>query len=586
MILGRVWIFSERLAELQDTKANSTETYMAEKNRIRFIMTFLWVRNKITQFFDMVPCSPSRLKTFENETNHLYLGITIKSGIVMKRKCNIWLIFPFVVSLMALGCKPESNTEIRIIVAGIRHESNSFMPYLTTADDFILLRDSAITMDPPWARFLIDEGVEIIPTLIAGSGPSGIVSKAAYESFRDEILEAFRNAGPVDGVFLDMHGALHVEEYPDAQLDFIQEIRKIVGKEILVAASFDLHGNISPGFMEGLNIISAYRTAPHVDGEETQLRTVKLLLEALRKNYQPVVAHLNIPILIPGEKGVTSAEPVKSFYKRLPVISGMEGILDASIFIGMPWTDVYRAGMSVQVVAQDKEYLSLARQQAESLANDIWDQRGNLQFDVKAASIDDAIEMAMASKDSTVFITDSGDNITAGAAGDGTLVLERLLEHQVSDAVLAGIYDPEAVDQCIKAGEGARLQVAVGGKIDYVYSRPLSITGTVASLPAQVPGSETPDAVLEVDGVTLVLLSDHRAFTHPDHFQAVGIDPLAHKIVVVKEGYLFQGLRDIAPRAIMALTPGFANQTLENLEYHQVRRPIFPLDPDMTWSVN
>jgi microcystin degradation protein MlrC len=502
----------------------------------------------------------------------------------MNRLFQIWAAVFFVLLFSARGCVQENRREIRILTAGIRHESNSFMPYLTTGENFTILRDSAMLQDRAWAAFLMEEGVEIIPALLAGSGPSGIVARDTYEAFRDEILETFRAAGPVDGVYLDMHGALHVQDYPDAQLDFIQQIREVVGEEVLVAASFDLHGNISGEFMDGLNIISAYRTAPHVDGEETRLRTVKLLLEAIRKDYQPVVAHRNIPILIPGEKGVTNAEPVRTFYERLSEISGPEGIMDASIFVGMPWTDVYRAGMSVQVVAQDEGYLPLAREQAESLAEDIWDQRMNLQFDVETASIDDAIKTALESGDTTVFITDSGDNVTAGAAGDGTLVLERLLAHRVSDAVLAGIYDPEAVDQCIAAGTGAEVQLDVGGKIDYVYSKPLSITGRVVRLPVGVPGSEKPDAVLEVEGVTVVLLSDHRAFTDPAHFHAVQIDPLAHKIVVVKEGYLFQGLRDIAPRTIMALTPGFANQTLEDLDYREVRRPIFPLDPDMTWS--
>ena len=489
-----------------------------------------------------------------------------------------------VILFSGFACKPAKQADMRILVAGIRHESNSFMPYLTHSDDFILLRDSMITKGRAWAGFLEDEGVEVIPTLIAGCGPSGIVSQQAYEAFRDEILEGFQASGPVDGVFLDMHGALHVENYPDAQLDFIQHIRNIVGEDVLIAASFDLHGNISRGFMEGLDIISAYRTAPHVDGEETRARTVHLLLEALREDYQPCIAHINIPILIPGEKGVTSAEPVFSFYGKLPEISRMEGLLDASIFVGMPWTDVSRAGMSVQVVARDADYLSLAEEQAEKLAGDIWDDRMNLSFDVETAPIDEAIQMALGSDDSTVFITDSGDNVTAGAAGDGTLVLERLLAHGVSSAVLAGIVDPEAVDQCKKAGTGAEVHLKVGGKIDYVYSKPHPITGTVLSLPEGVPGSQKQDAVLQVEGVTLVLLSSHRAFTHPSHFKAVGIDPLAYKIVVVKEGYLFQGLRDIAPRSIMALTPGFANQKLENLEYHQVRRPIFPLDPDMEWT--
>ncbi|MDF1573865.1 MAG: M81 family metallopeptidase [Bacteroidales bacterium] len=484
-----------------------------------------------------------------------------------------------------LGCTQKKTDGFRILTAGIRHESNSFMPYLTEEEDFITLRSGDVTKDRAWAGYLEDEGVEVIPTLHAISGPSGVVSREAYEAFRDEILEGFEGAGRVDGVLLDMHGALHVEGYPDAQVDFIQRIREIVGEDVLVAASFDLHGNISPEFMEGLNIISAYRTAPHVDGEETRLRTVKLLLEALHHNYQPQVAHINIPVLIPGEKGITSVEPVRTFYERLPEIAGMEGLMDASVFVGMPWTDVHRAGMSVQVVAQDARYMPMARKQAEALANSIWDQRENLRFDVETATIDKAIQFALESTDSTVFITDSGDNVTAGAAGDGTLVLERLLAHRVSSAVLAGIVDPEAVEHCVKAGVGTEVELNVGGKIDYVYSKPLFISGTVISLPKGEPGSEKGDAVLQLEGITLVLLSSHRAFTDPAHFRAVGIDPLSYKIVIVKEGYLFQGLRDIAPRAIMALTPGFANQNLEELDYQQVRRPIFPLDPDLSWTV-
>ena len=499
-------------------------------------------------------------------------------------KLNTKAILIALVLFIGLGCTFEKKANYRILTAGIRHESNSFMPYLTLADDFIMLRGEELTRNRAWAGFLEEEGVEVIPTLTAISGPSGLVSKETYEGFRDEILMAFQDAGSVDGIFLDMHGALHVDEYPDAQVDFIQEIRKIVGEDVLIAASFDLHGNISQEFMDGLNIISTYRTAPHVDGEETRLRTVKLLFEALNHNYLPQVAHINIPILIPGEKGITSVEPVKSFYDRLPEIAKMKGLMDASIFVGMPWTDVARAGMSVQVVAQDAQYLLEAQKQAEELANAIWGAHDNLNFDVETATIDEAIKMALESQDSTVFITDSGDNVTAGAAGDGTLVLERLLALHVSDAVLAGIVDPEAVELCVNAGAGAEVELSVGGKIDYVFSKPLSISGTVLRLSKGEPNSEKLDAVLQVEGVTLVLLSGHRAFTDPIHFQAVEIDPLAFKIVVVKEGYLFQALRDIAPKAIMALTPGFANQILENLEYIHVRRPIFPLDPDISWT--
>jgi microcystin degradation protein MlrC len=482
-----------------------------------------------------------------------------------------------------LACSSGENKKIRVLTAGIAHESNTFIPHLTGLENFNIRRGNEALIDQQWANFLAEEEVEVIPILHASSGPSGTVSRSAYEKMRDEIMEGIQTAGPVDGIFLEMHGAMHVEGYPDAQVDFIRHIRKLVGDKVVIAASFDLHGNISPEFIAGLNIVSAYRTAPHIDGAETRLRTVKLLLEALNNDLLPQTVHMNVPIIIPGEKGITSVEPLKSLYESLPRISTMEGLMDASIFVGMPWTDVYRAGMSVQVVARDKEHLPLAQEQAEELANAIWGQRDLLQFDTPTALIDDAIEAALEAPESTVFITDSGDNITAGAAGDGTLVLERLLAYKVPDAVLAGIVDPEAVEKCVSAGVGTRINITVGGKIDHVFSKPLSISGKVIRLVTDAEKNQM-SALVQVEGVTLVLLSGHYAFTHPDHFKAVGIDPLAHKIVVVKEGYLFQGLRDIAPRSIMALTPGFAYQLVENIDYQHVRRPIYPLDPGMSWK--
>ncbi len=483
-----------------------------------------------------------------------------------------------------LACSPGENTKFRVLTAGIAHESNTFIPHLTTLDGFNVRRESKALENQPWARYLEDQRIEIIPSLHASSGPSGMVSKEAYEALRDEILECMRTAGPLDGIFLDMHGAMHVKGYPDAQVDFIKQIRKLVGEKVVIAGSFDLHGNISQEFIDGFNIVSAYRTAPHIDGDETRLRTVMLLVEALKNGLLPQTVHINVPILIPGEKGITSVEPLKSLYESLPQISSMEGLMDASIFAGMPWTDVYRAGMSVQVVARDKKNLPLAREQVEALATAIWEQRDLLRFDTPTALIDEAIETALEAPETTVFITDSGDNITAGAAGDGTLVLERLLVHKVPDAVLAGIVDPEAVEQCVSAGVGAEINITVGGKIDNVFSRPFSISGTVTALFPEPVVSTPLTAIVQVEGLMLVLLSEHKAFTDPVHFQAVKIDPLAHKIVVVKEGYLFQGLRDIAPRSIMALTPGFAYQLVENIDYQNVRRPIYPLDPHMTWS--
>jgi len=505
----------------------------------------------------------------------------------MKIDLKTFILF-FLIIFLSLGTGLSQKQSIRILYGGIAHESNTFIPYMTKKEDFNLTRDiEAKEITRTLNNYYKEKNVEFVFTLVARTGPYGVVTKEAYESFRDEILEGARSAGKLDGIMLQMHGAMHVEGYEDAQLDFIKSLRAIVGNDIIISASFDLHGNMSKEFVNELNILTAYRTAPHVDAGETIERAVDLLFQAIQKNQHPVIAHINIPVLIPGEKGITAVEPLKSLYEYLPVISKKEGILDASIFVGMPWTDVYRAGMSVQVVAEDEKYLNMAQKEAQYLAEQIWAKREELKFDVPTDDIDGAIRTAQKAPESTVFITDSGDNTTAGAAGDGTLVMERLMELGVTDAVLAGIVDPQAVAECEEVGAGGIINMEIGGKLDTVFSKPLHIKGTVIKISegGLAMDPERKPAVVDVNGVLLVLLNQRRSFTAPEDFMKVDIDPLEHKIVIVKLGYLFQGLRDIAPRTIMALTPGFANQTMEDLHYEKVRRPIYPLDPEMLWNM-
>jgi len=487
------------------------------------------------------------------------------------------------------ACAEKDDRPLRILTGGISHESNTFNPILTTADYFNIKRGNDVLEEEEWVDFLLEAGVEVIPTLHASANPFGVVESETYESFKNEIINGVRNAlekGELDGIYLDMHGALHVEGLEDAQVDLVKSIREVVGEKVMIAGSFDLHGNMSKEFVDQLDILTAYRTAPHIDGMETRLRAVKLLLKAIVNQYQPVISHRKVPILIPGEKGITSVEPLRSLYNQLQNIADKEGIMDASIFVGMPWTDVNRAGMSIQVVAESPTYAEKAELEAIRLTELLWSKRQELVFDVPTASIEGAVETALNSTENTVFISDSGDNTTAGAAGDNTLVLKYLLSQGVEDAVVAGIVDPEAVEACEIAGVGAQVNLRIGGKLDTQFGKPLEIqgivrfvsSGTNPKFPRRKP------VVLELDGVLLVLLNEVRSFTSPGDFEEVDINPLDHKIVVVKLGYLFQELRDIAPSAIMALTPGFANQVIENLPYKNIPRPIYPLDKDMVWK--
>ncbi len=484
----------------------------------------------------------------------------------------------------AFTCKQEPARK-RILTLGISHESNTFSTFLTKETDFHVLRGTEVLKDQLWADVLKNAGMEIIPTLHADAWPGGIVERSAYENFRNEILNDIKNAGKIDGIYMDMHGALHVEGYEDAQVDLIKGIRDLVGKDILISGSFDLHGNPSPEFVENIDMLTAYRTAPHRDGAETRARAAQMLVDALKSGWKPQIESVVIPILVPGEKSITEVEPLRPIYEQIPGISKMEGLVDASIFAGYCWADLPRSAMRVFVVAKDKKYSATAKNEAVRLARQIWDNRKKLELDVPSGSMDEMILKSQEYADTTVFISDSGDNTTAGAPGDNTQVLGALLHHKCKNALMAGIVDPEALTTYMEAGIGQKVDLTLGGKVDTVFGKPLPISAKVVFIsPDSVMNTSRGAAVVETEGVTTVILKSCRSFVEIRDFKEVGLNPLDFKIVVVKLGYLFPELRDIAPVHLMALTSGFCNLDIPNLPYKNVHRPSYPLDRDMTWE--
>ncbi|MFW5835714.1 MAG: M81 family metallopeptidase, partial [bacterium] len=369
----------------------------------------------------------------------------------IKKKWTVTVI----IALLIISCSDTENRPIRILTGGIRHESNTFSTDLTMEGDFTVLRGEEVLENSEWAEHFSGTQTRFIPTLHAYARPYGVVSREAFEKFMGEITEGVRQSGEIDGIYLDMHGALHAEGYEDAQEYLIKEIRKVAGENVLISGSFDLHGNMSAGFVNELDILTAFRTAPHVDGNETKIRAIQLLTGAIKNSMKPAIVHIPVPVLIPGEKGITFVEPLYSIYERLPEISEKEGILDASVFIGCAWSDLKRTSITVQVVAEDSSYMAMAENEARKLAADIWNIRSELEFEVPVAEIDDAIDVALDDPAQTVYISDSGDNTTAGAAGDIPLVLERLIAKGVKDAVVAGIVDRKAVLECIENGTGS-----------------------------------------------------------------------------------------------------------------------------------
>lgn len=494
-----------------------------------------------------------------------------------------------IILLLAIGisCVNENKpTTKRVLTLGIRNESNTFSTLPTKELDFTVLRGKEVLKDQLWYKEGEKRGIEFVPTLHAYAWPGGVVEKTAFDKYKKEILDGIKAAGSLDGIYMDMHGALHVEGYEDAQATLIKEIRDIVGNDILIAGSFDLHGNLSEDFLQQINLLTAYRTAPHRDGAETKARAIRMLSEAMDKKLKPYIACITIPILVPGEMSITEVEPLHSIYAQIPEILEKEGLMDASIFAGYCWADLPRSAMRVFVVANDKKFAEKAQKEAAGLAQQIWDKRESLTLDVPSGSIDKMIAKSREYKE-TVFISDSGDNTTAGAPGDNPQVLEALLKNRVENALFAGLVDPEALQRCKEAGINKEVELQIGGKVDYVFGKPLSIKGKVLFLsPDSVMNTNRGAAVLEVNGIKVVLLNARRSFVTVKDFKEVDLNPLDFNIVVVKLGYLYPELRDIAPVHLMALTSGFCNLDMRTLPFKHVSRPSYPLDLNMIWNAS
>jgi microcystin degradation protein MlrC len=475
---------------------------------------------------------------------------------------------------------------MRIALAGMMHESCTFSRLLADLDDFRLVRGPDIIEYLDIGDALSQLQVECVPVLYADSPtPGGWIRESAYLQIREEILDGLVAAGELDGICLVMHGASSVENIFSGEADLVRAVRARLGSRPLIAVRLDAHANLSEEFANKTDIWTPFRTAPHRDHRETLERTLGLLVQALHSKRRPRPVFIRVPALIPGEMATTESEPMASLQAGARQLEQIPGILSADVVIGFANTDVAYGGLSVVVIAEDDASLPLARSEARQLAQRIWDQRNAFGFDRETApTLDDAVATALGASETSVFIADVGDNPTAGVPGDNPHSLERLLALGVPDAVLAGIVDPAAFRACAHAGIGEVVTVELGGKLDLEHGAPLQVTGVVEHLYCPAAALAEPAiATLLVAGVRVLVTDRRKAFTLLRDFEVAGVDPLAHKIVVVKLGYLFPELRDAAPREILAMTPGYNDMDLTRLPWRYETRPIFPLDRDMSW---
>lgn len=468
---------------------------------------------------------------------------------------------------------------MRIAMGGIAVENSNFSPVPTTLADFQILTGDALRYSDR-CPFLAELPAEFVPALFARTMPGGPLAADAYATLKRDLLAQLRAAGPVDGLYLDLHGAMYVDGLEDAEADLAQAVRQVVGPETLIAASMDLHGNISQHYIDQIDLLTAYRTAPHRDMLATRRRACKLLVNAIQSGVRPQLALAPIPVLLSGEATRTDVEPGQRLWASLAAIDQLPGVIDASLFVGFAWVDEPRAHAAAVVTGTDA---AVIRVEAQKLAAAYWAARHEFGFGTPTGTIDECIVWALAEPESAVFISDSGDNTTAGGVGDLPLVLARLLAHDAHSAVVGGLADAEAVAACWAAGAHAQVTTAVGAKLSTQHGGPLPVAGRVLAL---IPDDSEKgrQAVLQVGQVQVILTERRGAFTTVADFTKAGVDPRTYKIVVVKLGYLFPDLLRVASKAFMALSPGAADQHLERLPYRRIKRPMYPLDKDFVWT--
>lgn len=461
---------------------------------------------------------------------------------------------------------------MRIAIGGIAIESCTFSPLPSRLEDFTILRGEALLSRYPFLGTYTSRA-SFAPLQYARAIPGGSVVAEAYASMKNAFLDMLRAEGPFDGVYLDLHGAMHVQGMDDAEGDWICSVREVVGPECLISASFDLHGNISQREAQALDMLTAYRTAPHVDVLETREKAVRMLVECLEQGIRPQRVWIPVPVVLPGEKTSTEWAPGDRLYAALAESDTAPGLLDISMLVGYVWADEPRA--SATVIATGTNFDVLERE-VRRIAKLYWEAREEFQFGVPAGSIEECIQWALDAPETCVFISDSGDNPTAGGVGDTPVALRALLEARVPSALVAGLADAPAVAACQAAGVGAVLELELGGKLDRNTSAPLPVRAIVR----HIAPSENPEVVLSIDGVTVIISEKRRPYHFIADMQRLGVEPLEHKIVVIKIGYLEPDLKRAAPKAFLALTPGAVDQAITRLSFKRIGRPVFPLDQE------
>lgn len=480
---------------------------------------------------------------------------------------------------------------MRVFTAVLATETNTFSPIPTGLGAFKLQGEYYPAGEHPNHMTLFgaplwvarerarEKGWTVVEGMVAFAQPGGKTTRKAYETLRDDLLGDLRGAGPVDMVVLGLHGAMVAEGYDDCEGDLLQKVREIVGPETVVGAELDPHCHFTQSMMDNADILIAFKEYPHTDLYDRAVELVDLCAAKVEKRVRPVagVADTGMATLI-----FTTNEPGISLVKRMKELEQRDGVLSVSIIQGFPWADVPDMGTRVVVYTDGDQAL------AQSLARQFADELFAIREEIngRRPGIDEALDIALAEDGGPVVIADGADNAGGGAASDSTFLLRRMLERGVRNAALGPIWDPVAVQLAFDAEEGARLPLRIGGKVGPESGDPLDVVCTIKALKRNmtmgglggVPIALGNCALIEVEGIDLVLTTVRSQAMDTDLFTQLGCALESKKIVVVKSiQHFYASFSKVAKRVLYASARGTVTFDLSSLPYQRIKLPKWPI---------
>ena len=493
---------------------------------------------------------------------------------------------------------------MHIAVGIFAHEANTFSPHPTGWDDFggrQLERGDEMLADLSVAKNELSGGLRVLtaekeclvtPLLAARAMSGGPVLQPVFEEILEELVSRLKEATPVDGVLMVLHGAMMAEETPDATGEILARVREAVGPDVVVAGTLDLHANVTARMVDNADVLVGYQTAPHIDMYQAGRRAAELLLGTVRGEISPYMELVRLPMILPPENSTHNWGPLAEVINQAKSLESDGAILHGSIYPVQPWMDTDEFAASVLVVTDDNP--AAAREEAQKLAGEFWERRH--QFTAETVDPDAAVARALEDGESTFVFCDSADSTTSGSTGDSTAILQALLRVEPFEpTALLNIVDPEVVEQAIKAGVGSTIGTRVGAKFAPEYFQPVNFSGRVKCISDGTFTHKGPGmhgvaqhmgraVVLVSGGIHLVVMERTVSQWDPELYRSLGEEPRDACIVQVKSPMAFRAAYDdLAEEIVIISAPGAASPDLVDLPWEKVPRPIFPLDPETVW---